>query len=235
MLAVIATLTTLLSSLLPAVLVARTDPQPALQAASRGIGARSVSGKLSGWLVAGEVALSTLLLVGTGLLFHTLWNLEHAQLGFDVERVTTFTAMPADAAGFSNMAVSADTEHAPVSIAATIYAPSLERMKQTPGVRMRRLITAPPLSGFDVQSSFEIVGHPTPRRSSSWSAVTAASEDYALVMGTPVLRGRMIGADDTASATAGRCHQRRRWQRNILPARIPCSSRSILAAKIPAW
>ena len=99
-LAVVATLTTLLSSLLPALLVARTDPQPALQAASRGIGARSVSGRLSGSLVAGEVALSTLLLVGTGLLFHTLWNLEHARLGFDVERVTTFTAMPADAPAF---------------------------------------------------------------------------------------------------------------------------------------
>src|ERR1700733_2494405 len=84
-LAAIATFTTLLSSLLPALLVARTDPQPALQAASRGLGARSVSGRLSGWLVAAEVALSTLLLVGTGLLFHTLWNLEHAQLGFDVE------------------------------------------------------------------------------------------------------------------------------------------------------
>ena len=31
--------------------------------------------------------------------------------------------------------------------------------------------------------------------------MTAASEDYALAMGTPVLRGRMIGADDTAATT----------------------------------
>jgi putative ABC transport system permease protein len=188
-LAAIAALTTVLSSLLPALLVARTDPQPALQAASRGIGSRSVSGKLSGSLVAGEVALSTLLLVGAGLLFHTLWNLEHARLGFDVERVTTFIAMPADAAGFSGMAVSPDTEHAPLSIAATVYAPALQRMKETPGVRDAALSTAPPLSGMNIGSSFEIVGHPTP----------AASEDYALVMGTPVLRGRMIGADDTAT------------------------------------
>ncbi len=198
-LAVVATFTTVLSSLLPALLVARTDPQPALQAASRGIGARSVSGKLSGWLVAGEVALSTLLLVGTGLLFHTLWNLEHTRLGFEVDRVTTFTAMPADAAGFSNMAVSSDTEHAPVSIATTIYEPTLERVKQTPGVRYAALITAPPLSGFNVGSSFEIVGHPTPAGHHPGGKVTAASEDYALVMGTPVLRGRMISADDTAS------------------------------------
>jgi putative ABC transport system permease protein len=200
-LAAIATLTTLLSSLLPALLVARTDPQPALQAASRGIGARSVSGKLSGGLVAVEVALSALLLVGTGLLFHTLWNLEHAKLGFDVDRVTTFSAMPADAAGFSNMAVSTDTEHAPASIAATIYAPSLERIRQTPGVRYAGLATAPPLSGVDMHSSFEVVGHPTPEGHHPEARVTAASDDYALVMGTPVLRGRMISADDTATTT----------------------------------
>ena len=200
-LAAIATATTLLSSLLPALLVARTDPQPALQAASRGIGARSVSGRLSGSLVAGEVALSTLLLVGTGLLFHTLWNLEHARLGFDVDRVTTFTAMPADAAGFSGMAVSTDTEHAPISIADTVYAPSLERMKQLAGVRYAAVATAPPLSGVDMGSSFDIVGHPTPPGHHPQARVTAASEQYALTLGTPVLRGRMIDADDTENTT----------------------------------
>jgi predicted permease len=152
-------------------------------------------------LVAGEVAISALLLVGTGLLFHTLWNLEHTQLGFDVDRVTTFIAMPADAAGFSNMAVSSDTDHAPVSIASTIYAPSLDRMKTTPGVRYAALITAPPLSGIDMHSSFEIVGHPTPSGHHPEARITAASEDYARAMGTSVLRGRMLSADDTAGAT----------------------------------
>jgi predicted permease len=200
-LAAIATATTLLSSLLPALLVARTDPQPALQAASRGIGARSISGRLSGWLVAGEVALSTLLLVGTGLLFHTLWNLEHAHLGFDVDRVTTFVAMPDDAAGFSEMAVSADTEHAPVSIADTIYEPTLERMKQVPGVRYAAMATAPPLSGLSLGSTFEIVGRASQTGNHPQGQVTAASEQYALALGTPLLRGRMIDADDTASTT----------------------------------
>ena len=198
-LAVVATVTTVLSSLLPALLVARTDPQPALQAASRGLGARSVSGWLTRLLVAGEVALSTLLLVGTGLLFHTLWNLEHARLGFEVDRVTTFTAMPPDAAGFANLAVSTDTEHAPVSIASSIYAPTLERMKQVPGVRYAAVTTAPPLSGIDMHSSFDIVGSPSTPGHHPQTRVTAASEDYALTMGTPVVRGRMISPDDTAS------------------------------------
>ena len=81
-LVLVAIMTTVLSSLLPALLAARVHPQAALQAGSRGVGARSVGRRLSGGLVAAEVALSTLLLVGTGLLFHTLWNLERSHLGF---------------------------------------------------------------------------------------------------------------------------------------------------------
>ena len=199
-LAAIATLTTLLSSLLPALLVARTDPQPALQAASRGVGSRSVRGRMSGWLVAGEVALSTVLLIGTGLLFHTLWNLEHARLGFDTTRVTTFVAMPAESAGFMGMAVSEDTANAPASVATLVYAPVLDRMRHLPGVESAALITAPPLSGMDLHSSFTIGDQPEDPANEFNARVTAVSGDYARTLGTPVLRGRMVNEDDAASA-----------------------------------
>jgi len=43
---------------------------------------------------------ATLLLVGTGLLFHNALELEQSRLGFETAHITTFTAMPADAAGF---------------------------------------------------------------------------------------------------------------------------------------
>ena len=196
-LAGIAVVTTVLSSLLPALLVARANPQAALQAASRGIGSRSVSGKLSGGLVAGEVALSTLLLVGTGLLFHTLWNLEQARLGIEAAHVTTFLAMPADAAGFSSMAVSEDTGNAPVSVATLTYATLLERIKQVPGVESAALATSPPLSGMGISSSFDIVGKPTARGNHPQADVTAVGGEYARVLRTPILRGRMVGEGDT--------------------------------------
>ena len=155
-LAAIATITTLLSSILPAVLVARTHPQRALQTSSRGLGTRSVSNRLTHTLVIGEVALSTLLLIATGLLFHTLWNLQHTDLGFTTERITGFTVMPDDAAGFSNMAVSTDTEHAPVSVAVTAYGPVLDRLRNAPGVERAALVTAPPLSGIEMGTSLRI-------------------------------------------------------------------------------
>ena len=199
-LAAIAIVTTVLSSLLPALLVARANPQAALQAAARGLGSRTVSQKLSGFLVAGEVALSTLLLVGSGLLFHTLWNLEQAHLGFDTEHVTTFSAMPADAVGFSNMAVSAGTANAPVSVATLTYQPILDQIQHLPGVEEAALVTTPPLSGMGVSSSFEIVGQAKDPKVNLQTDVTAASADYARVFDTPLLRGRMIADSDAASA-----------------------------------
>lgn len=196
-LAGVAAVTTILSSLLPALLVARANPQAALQAASRGVGSKSAGGRLSGWLVAGEVALSTLLLVGTGLLFRTLWNLEQSHLGFETEHVTTFTAMPADAAGFSGMAVSDDTQNAPTSVATITYQPLLERIRQLPGFEAAAMATAPPLSGMDLHSSFDILGQPTDRSHHPEARVSAVSGDYAHAMGTPIARGRMIGDSDT--------------------------------------
>ena len=199
-LAVIAIITTLLSSVLPALLVVRTDPQAALQAASRATGSRSVGGKLSGMLVAVEVALSTLLLVGTGLLFHTLWNLERSRLGFETAHITTFTAMPADSAGFSAMAVSEDTAHAPVSIATLTYQPILEQMRRLPGIESAALATTPPLSGDDLSSDFDIVGQPSEPDNRPVARVSAVSGDYAKTLGTPIVRGRMISDQDVADA-----------------------------------
>jgi len=196
-LAAIAIVVTALSSLLPALVVARSNPQAALQSASRGLGSHSVSGKLSRGLVAGEVALSTLLLVGTGLLFHTLWNLQKSQLGFDAARVTKFTAMPADAAGFSGMAVSEVGGNTPPSVATLTYQPVLDRIREVPGIDSAALITAPPLSGIDMNTSFEIRGQAKDPANEPHARISAVSGDYARTMGTPVLRGRMIGDRDT--------------------------------------
>lgn len=198
-LAAVAILTTVLSSLLPALLVARANPQTALQATSRGIGSRSVGGRLSGWLVAGEVALSTLLLIGTGLLFRTLWNLEQARLGFETAHITTFTAMPADAAGFSGMAVSEDTQNAPASVATVTYAPVLSQIRHIPGVESAALATSPPLSGMELGSSFEILNQPKDPSNQPQARVSAVSGDYARTLGTPMVRGRAITDSDTAA------------------------------------
>ena len=199
-LAGIAAITTVLSALLPALLAGGTDPQRALQGASRGIGVHSVRGRLSGALIAAEVALSVVLLIATGLLFRTLLQLEHVKLGFEVDRVSSFSAMPADATGLANAAAPKDITAATPSIAALIYQPVLERLRSLPGVQDAALATAPPLSGFNFGTSFDIVGQPHDQEHPKQARITAVSGGYANLMGTPVIRGRMISEDDAANA-----------------------------------
>ena len=108
--------------------------------------------------------------------------------------------MPADAAGFSGMAVSEDTGNAPASVATITYEPVLERISQLPGVESAALATSPPLSGMDLGSSFEILGQPNDQSNKPEARVTAVSGDYARTLGTPIVRGRMIGDGDALSA-----------------------------------
>ena len=94
------------------------------------------------------------------------------------------------------MAVSEDTQNAPTSVAMTTYEPVLERIRQVPGVESAALATSPPLSGMDLGSSFDILGQPTDSSNKPHARVTAVSGDYARVLGTPIVRGRMIGEGD---------------------------------------
>jgi predicted permease len=108
--------------------------------------------------------------------------------------------MPGDTAGFAQMSVSEDTAHAPTSVATLVYAPVLERIRNTPGVQSAALATAPPLSGMDMNTSFKIVGRPGDSSPEPGARITAASGDYARTLGTPVRRGRMVNDSDTTDA-----------------------------------
>lgn len=77
----VAVLTTLVVGLVPAFRATRVAPQAAL--AERGRGTAVASGRLGRTLVAVQIALSFVLLVGAGLLGRTFFALERADLGFD--------------------------------------------------------------------------------------------------------------------------------------------------------
>ncbi len=68
-----------------------------------------------------------------------------------------------------------------------------------PGFQSAALITAPPFSGVSMGSSFKILGKPEDSQKENHTNMTAVSGDYARVMSTPVIRGRMISEDDTAA------------------------------------
>jgi predicted permease len=190
LLALIATVTTVLSALLPALFIARTDAQTALRAGSRSLGNKLFKTRIGGWLVGAEVALSALLLIAAGLLFRTLWGLEHTRLGFATTNLSSFVAMPADNS----------TGASPASLATTVYQPLLDGLHHTPGFQDAALVSEPPFSGLDFETSFGVIGWPRDSQQGFQARLTALSGSYEEVMGTPVIRGRGITEQDTSNA-----------------------------------
>lgn len=195
-LAALAAVTTIVSALVPALLTSNVNVQTVLRTGARSLGRRTLSTTACIWFAGGEVALSLLLLVAAGLLFRTLWGLEHARLGFEAASVTSFVAMPADAVGFGN----SSSGSSQTSVAATTYYPLLESLRHAPGVQAAALVTSPPFSGFVLQTNFRVIGWPRQTKSTFPARLVAVSGSYDQVMTTPILRGRAITELDSGNS-----------------------------------
>ena len=87
----IALLTGLAFGLGPALSVGKADPQGTLRDETRGSTETIRTRRLRGVLVAGQIALCLSLLAAAGLLGRSLWEMTHAPLGFNGDRMLTFT------------------------------------------------------------------------------------------------------------------------------------------------
>lgn len=192
----IAAIVTLLSSIVPALVAARSDPQAVLQEASRGSSAGPRRSRLSAAMVAGEVALSVVLLVSGGLMFRTLYKLQHLYLGFDANSLTKFIALPGSTGGFFNPTKPPADQAS--SLAARVYEPMLEKLQHLPGVVDAAFTNAMPFEGIDMNTGFKIVGRTDVEKVNA--RLRAISAGYFRVMRTPAVHGRPINEEDSASA-----------------------------------
>lgn len=87
-------LTTLICGLAPALRVARADLQLQLAGAGKGASGGFRHGKFRAGLVVGEVALSIVLLIGTGLMMRSFYLLTHVELGFNPKNVLMVVFLP---------------------------------------------------------------------------------------------------------------------------------------------
>ncbi len=85
-----AILTGILFGLAPAIRSLRIDLTPALKDGAAAINARQGHFRLGNILVVTQVMLTVIVLVGAGLVVHTLQNLRHLDPGFDAGNVLTF-------------------------------------------------------------------------------------------------------------------------------------------------
>ncbi len=137
-------------------------------------------------LVVGEVAISLVLLVGTGLLTQSLYRLRNVELGFDPRGLMTLWTpfsrarfkTPAQVWGFERQV--------------------LERLRAIRGVTSVAAVTAPPLTGANNLPT-QLEGHP--EKSIGGMEYRAISPDYFRTMGIPLLQGRGFLDADTAGTT----------------------------------
>ena len=171
---------------------------PVLGAASRGTydalkgGSRSTSGtpanQLRRWLVAGEAALSLILLAGAGLLVRSFVRILEVDPGFRPEGVLTMrVSLP-------------DAKYSKPEQISGFYRDLLGRIQSLPGVESAGAVSALPLTNQNsgtVTVDTQAVPFDKTTPEADWRPVTPG---YFKAMGIPLIRGRYFSDDDSESS-----------------------------------
>jgi putative ABC transport system permease protein len=191
-----------LAGLLPAWQCSRPDLNEALKEGARGSSYGRVRHRLRSILVAAEIAVSAVLLVGAGLMVHSIQNLAGDSRIFEPSTLLT-------------LRLSVSTNQYPEGRQIReYYRRVLERVGAIPGVRTAFAAVSMPYSGHDTARSFEIEGRtglPGERPTALYQAV---SPNYFNAMHVPLLTGRFLGDADRNGSTPVAviaAHTARRW------------------------
>lgn len=184
----IAALTTLLCGLAPMLHAVRGNLELRMFGSGKGAGGGFQHGKLRNGLVIAQVALSIVLLAGTGLMMRSFLALTHAELGFNPERMLYAWVSTAEH-GKNETAVKKKV----------FYEQVLQRVKRLPGVIDATIsLGTPPLRGAG--SDILVLGKQLPKH---WeSGIDLCSETYFQTLGVQLLRGRLLSQNDVDSARA---------------------------------
>jgi len=186
---VISLLTGVLFGLAPAWSVSKTDLNTALKGTAEAWGGAQSRRRLLSGLVAGEVALSLVLLVGAGLLVKDLLFVLHLETGLRIEHVLTFWVDIPDAKYSSSQRI------------ASFYTELLDRLRTSPGVDGAATVLTLPMTGGITGGGFQIEGRP---KAADWVDTLVqyniSSPGFFGVMGIPLVRGRDFNERDTGAA-----------------------------------
>lgn len=183
-------LTGLVSGLLPALGMTKSNVNDTLKQGLGRMEAESGSGFTRSALVTVEVALSLVLLIGAGLMLRSLWKLQAADPGFDEHNVLTL-AVEVPRHQFTSP--SQETQ---------FFTEALNRIRSIPGVMSASGIDDLPLTGGSNQP-IAADGHPVvPISEQPEVSVRVITPDYFKTMRIPLLEGRDIESSDTADSAA---------------------------------
>jgi len=149
------------------------------------------SGRLRQTLVVAQVAMATVLLVGSGLVLRSFQKLRHVDLGFRPDGVVTF-----------RIALPSSRYQTPESVAQFHYA-MLDRVRALPGVEVAGATGELPLSpSFAEFDPLRMEGTtPPPDILPPLAEMRVATPGYFEAMGIPVVAGRPLERSDTDRIT----------------------------------
>jgi putative ABC transport system permease protein len=180
-------LTTLLSSLAPALHATRTDVQSSLKEQGAGAIGGGGSVRMRQALIVAQVALTTVLLAVSGLFVKSLMQLDSTQLGMSPDHVLQFSIEP-------------DLNRYSPSQTIQLFERFEERLRQLPGVRSVAMAMLPIFQNTDADANITAEGYtakPDENTDCQWNYV---SPGYFSAMGIPLLAGREFADADTASS-----------------------------------
>ena len=173
----------------PALHAASGDAGEALQqAGSRGNAGGVRQGRTRSILLIAQVALSLVLLTGTGLLLTSLWQLQRVHLGFNPNGIATVDInLPAE-------------RYPKIEQQSAFFAQVTERLNALPGVKGSTAALYGPLNGA-LNMFYAVPGQPAaPGGQRTTAFCCYASPDYFKTLEVPILRGRTFTEGDRTGA-----------------------------------
>src|SRR6185312_16149553 len=139
--------------------------------------------RLRAGLVTGEVALSFLLLVGSGLLIRSFTELMNVNRGFETENRLLFS-------------VSMPGSYWEKGAGKQLLDRFFERLSAVPGVIAAGAVSEPPMEGVDTGMSIDSVSRPAASGPAPWAGWRIVTPGYFPAIGLPLLRGRAFDKSD---------------------------------------
>lgn len=204
--ALISIVTGLVFGLVPALQASKVDLATALKESGRtgmeGMGRQRIRSAL----VAGQIGLALVLLIGAGLMMSSFIKLRSQALGLDPKNVLSFEfrfgqqQMMKAVGRYRNVGL---WEIFPTT--GLTFQRLYERVRTIPGVVSAAGISRPPASGGWMNLPFQIAGQPpvdpnTPGGTNRQAAYFAITPDYFATMKIPIVNGRDVNDRDTAAA-----------------------------------
>jgi predicted permease len=184
----VSVLTGLIFGLIPALQATKPNLAGTLKdQAGAVIGGTSV--RLRKGLVAAQVGLSLLLLIGAGLFVQSLKNLRNVNPGFQTENLVTFSVDPT----LNGYKPERSRE---------FYRQLIDRIDSTPGVKTAGLAIMPVLTGNEWDSSVAVEGYTAKQGENVGPHMNFISEGFFDALGVRVLAGRAFDLRDEQPDTA---------------------------------